>query len=413
VHALELLGDEDFSLLITDLKMPELSGMEVVKRIKKSGSDISIIVVTAMIEATNAIQAMRAGADDYVLKPFNLSEISLSVLRALEKRALIIENRAHQQQLESRVTAATEELAEANDEVRETKEYLESLIESTLDAIITIGPDARVAFANRGARHMTGYSGEEILTKGMDELYVGGPEEAQYVTRVLRADKPLQNYETELTHRNGSAIPVSMSISFIPAKEGRPTSTLAICKDITEQKRLELELKEMTIRDNLTGLYNQRYFYDRLEAEIERARRQERPLSLLLIDLDHFKSYNDSRGHLEGDKVLQEVGNVISECTREHVDFGFRYGGDEFTVILPEAQADTAHHIAERIRTMFEEKRFDLLTMSIGLTTYQEGYSVRKFIQFTDSLMYDAKRAGGNRVYVFGVDEATEESTAT
>jgi diguanylate cyclase (GGDEF)-like protein len=136
-------------------------------------------------------------------------------------------------------------------------------------------------------------------------------------------------------------------------------------------------------------------------------------LSLLLIDLDHFKSYNDSRGHLEGDKVLQEVGNVISECTREHVDFGFRYGGDEFTVILPEAQADTAHHIAERIRTMFEEKRFDLLTMSIGLTTYQEGYSVRKFIQFTDSLMYDAKRAGGNRVYVFGVDEATEESTAT
>ncbi len=412
-HALEILREEDFSLLITDLKMPELSGMEVVKRIKEMGKDISIIVVTAMIEVTNAIQAMRTGADDYVLKPFNLSEISLSVAHAIEKRTLIIENRAYQQQLESRVADATQELAAANVEVRETKEYLESLIESTLDAIITIGEGGRVAFANSGARRMMGYSEGEILAKGMDELYVGGAEESQYIIRVLRADKPLQNYETELKHKSGTTIPVSMSISQIPATEERPASTLAICKDITEQKRLELELKEMTIRDNLTGLYNQRYFYDRLDAEIERARRQKRPLSLLLVDIDHFKSYNDSRGHLEGDRVLQEVGNVIRVCTREHVDYGFRYGGDEFTVILPEAPAATAHDIAERIRAMFEEKRFDLLTMSVGLTTYQEGYSVRKFIQYTDSLMYDAKRAGGNRVYVFGADETADEESTT
>ena len=127
--------------------------------------------------------------------------------------------------------------------------------------------------------------------------------------------------------------------------------------------------------------------------------------------VDHFKPYNDSRGHLEGDKVLHAVGDVIRVCTREHVDYGFRYGGDEFTVILPEAPLEQAHLIADRIREMFAEKRFDLLTMSIGLTSYQEGYSVRKFIQYTDSLMYDAKRAGGNRVYVFGANEATEEST--
>jgi len=178
-------------------------------------------------------------------------------------------------------------------------------------------------------------------------------------------------------------------------------SMLAICKDITEQKRLQEELKEMTIRDGLTGLYNVRYFYERLETEAERARRQEHTLSMLLIDVDQFKTYNDAHGHLEGDKVLQAVASVINECTREHVDMGFRYGGDEFTVILTEAREEQALTIANRILETFEAKRFDLLTLSIGLMTYEKNYNVETLIKFTDSMMYDAKRSGGNRVYVY------------
>ena len=96
----------------------------------------------------------------------------------------------------------------------------------------------------------------------------------------------------------------------------------------------------MSIKDSLTGLYNQRYFYDRLAGEIERARRQSHPLSLLLFDIDQFKTYNDCHGHLAGDNVLQAAGQIVMESTREHVDVGFRYGGDEFTVILPEADED-------------------------------------------------------------------------
>jgi diguanylate cyclase (GGDEF)-like protein len=179
---------------------------------------------------------------------------------------------------------------------------------------------------------------------------------------------------------------------------------LAICKDITEQKRLESELKEMSIKDSLTNLYNQRYFYDRLEAEIERAKRQGHPLSLLLFDVDQFKTYNDCHGHLDGDKVLKAAGQVVVECTREHVDIGFRYGGDEFTVILPEASEEQALSIARRIRATFESRHFDNLTVSIGLMSYREGSSLRSFIRFTDAMMYDAKRSGGNRVYVYRPD---------
>lgn len=400
-QALDWLRNGRYALLITDIKMPELSGIEVVQQLKAINEDVAIVVVTAMIEVTNAIQAMRAGADDYVLKPFNLSEISLSVARALEKRRLVMENRRYQRELESRVAAARGDLEAAYGELRKTKEYLENLIDSTLDGIITIDHEGRISFANRGAHRLLGFSDNEILGASVDDLFVGGHEEVRYIRRVLGEDRPLQNYETELKHKGGRVIPVSMSISLVKGGEEKHPETLAICKDITEQKRLERELKEMTIRDSLTGLYNQRYFYDRLEAEIERAKRQQRPLSLLLVDIDNFKTYNDAHGHLEGDRVLQTVGQVITECTREHVDFGFRYGGDEFTVILPEAPETQAFQIAERIRETFEAKRFDMLTLSIGLMAYRPGHPLRKFIQFTDSMMYDAKRAGGNRVYVY------------
>lgn len=404
LQALEILETTPHALLVTDLKMPELSGIEVVKRIRSVDPDIPIIVITGLTGVTNAIEAMRAGADDYVLKPFNLTEISLSVSRGLDKRRLITENRRYQQELEDRVGHATAELEQTNRDLASTRDHLQSLIDSTVDAIITIDENDVIAFANRGAQRMLGLSEEELTGIPVADIYIGGKEEVRYIDRVLEVEKPLQNYETELRHKQGHVVPASMSISLLPSKDGRGPSKVAICKDITEQKRLEKELKEMTIRDSLTGLYNQRYFYDRMEAEVERAKRQKRPLSLLLIDLDGFKSYNDSHGHLEGDKVLQAVGEVIHECTREHVDLAFRYGGDEFMVILPEAPESQARQIAERIRETFEAKRFDLMTMSVGLMAYRDGQSIRKFIQFTDSMMYDAKRAGGNRVYVYQPD---------
>jgi diguanylate cyclase (GGDEF)-like protein/PAS domain S-box-containing protein len=403
-EAIDSLDARRFDLLLTDLKMPGINGIEVVQRFKETDPDTAIVVVTAMNDVSNAIQAMRAGADDYVLKPFNLAEISLSVQRALEKRDLILENRRYQTELESRVREATREITHANRELERTKEYLESLIHSTVDAIITVNHDERIAFANRGAVMMLGHSETELQGTSLANIYVGGLDEARYVRRVLKEDRPLQNYETEFKHKSGRIVPVSMSISLVAGPNGEAQAMLAVCKDITEQKRLERELKEMTIRDGLTSLYNQRHFYDRLEAEVERAKRQNRPLSLLLVDIDCFKSYNDSHGHLEGDRVLQTVGEVLRECTREHVDLAFRYGGDEFTVILPEAPENQALIIAERVRATFEEKRFDLLTMSIGLMTYR-GQDIRKFIQFTDSMMYDAKRAGGNRVYVYSPGE--------
>lgn len=408
-----LKTDGVFSVLLTDLKMPEMHGMDVVREAKSLDADLAVIVVTALYDVKNAIQAMRVGADDYIVKPFDLNEISLCISRALEKRSLIIENRRHQQELESRVREATATLEKTNRELLATKEYLENLLHSTVDAIITSTISGEISFVNRGATRMLGYTREDLIGAPIAQLYAGGKEETRHVKRLLRENAPLQNYETELRHKDGSVIPVNMSISFVTDTDGKVTSMLAICKDNTAQKTLEHELKEMSIKDSLTGLYNQRYFYDRLAGEIERARRQGHPLSLLLFDIDQFKTYNDCHGHLAGDNVLQAAGQIVMECTREHVDIGFRYGGDEFTVILPEAGEEQALNIAERIRAGFEMRHFDALTVSIGLMTYKEGYSLRTFIQFTDAMMYDAKRSGGNRIDVYRPEtEVTPEQQA-
>lgn len=403
-EALKQLKKERFSLLLTDLRMPEISGLDVVSKARKIDSDVAVVVVTVVTEVINAVEAMRAGADDYVLKPFTLTEISLAVQKALEKRRLVLENRHYQVELERRVAEATEELRRANGQLQATRDYLINLLHSSVDAIITTDHLARIDFANEGCLQMFGYKRDDLLGKPAAKLCVGGREEVHYLRRMLGEERPLQNYETELRHREGRLIPVSVSLSLCKNADGRLRSALAIIKDITQQKRLQEELKEISIKDSLTGLYNQRHFHDRLGAEVERARRQRHSLSLLLLDVDQFKTYNDRHGHLEGDNVLNTVGKVVFECTREHVDLGFRYGGDEFTIILPEADQQQAYSIADRIRRSFADKHFDDLTLSVGVITYQDGWSARKFTQLVDAMMYDAKRSGGNRVHSYSAN---------
>jgi len=160
------------------------------------------------------------------------------------------------------------------------------------------------------------------------------------------------------------------------------------------------ELQELSIRDDLTRLFNKRYFNQRLKEEFIRARRQNRPLCILLFDLDNFKAYNDAHGHLEGDKVLKQTGEIVLRSIRDHVDIGFRYGGDEFTVILPEISGEEAYIVAERIRSHVEKMNQGRVTVSMGLVEYKEDYDIVSMIRYADRGMYTAKNKGGNRIHV-------------
>ncbi len=170
-------------------------------------------------------------------------------------------------------------------------------------------------------------------------------------------------------------------------------------KTLMEKKKLEEEVERLSITDDLTGLFNHRHFFKTLEAELTRLKRQKTSLSLLMFDLDNFKRYNDLNGHLEGDKVLKRIGEIVRNSIRFNVDSGYRYGGDEFSVLLIGAFLDQALVIAERIRTSIEQTEFQNITVSIGLSEYRDTYDLERFVKSADDAMYMAKHSGGNQIY--------------
>jgi len=164
------------------------------------------------------------------------------------------------------------------------------------------------------------------------------------------------------------------------------------------------KLKKLAITDGLTGLFNSRHFYKQLDMEVDRLKRYKHSISLLIIDIDHFKEFNDSFGHLEGDKVLVKLGALIKSCLRR-MDTAYRYGGEEFTVILPETNNADAIIVAERIRKIIEEETFTTssnekmtITVSIGSTEYQHEERISAFVQRADKALYISKDLGRNRI---------------
>ncbi|MCA9576803.1 MAG: GGDEF domain-containing protein [Polyangiales bacterium] len=160
---------------------------------------------------------------------------------------------------------------------------------------------------------------------------------------------------------------------------------------------------KMTIVDGLTGVNNKRFFLDAMDREIPRARRHQRPLSLVMMDLDHFKGINDTFGHLAGDFVLKEFAQLVKARLRPD-DILARYGGEEFAVILPETDRDGAHKIADELRRMVAAHRFEFerepvrVTLSCGVAQLAEGWDVLQFVKAADDRLYHAKNSGRNQV---------------
>ena len=154
----------------------------------------------------------------------------------------------------------------------------------------------------------------------------------------------------------------------------------------------------LTTTDPLTGLYNHRYLKQTLNAEIVRSKRYERNLSFLMIDIDQFKSYNDTLGHLEGDQLLKTIAKIIKQSVRE-ADIVCRYGGDEFAVVLPETDLTEAKIVAEKIRKIVSELVLKHpITVSIGVSQSASNTDTHDLIQRADSYLYEAKKQGKNKI---------------
>ncbi len=299
------------------------------------------------------------------------------------------------------------------------KAYLEKLVALCPDGIIAINRSGTITVFNQSAESLTGrVAGEVVGRMSITELY-GNPEVAREIKRNIYAETfggpgRLENYEFTITRTDGGPVPIRLAATLIH-KDGEEIGSVGFFHDLTARKEIERKLRHLSITDSLTGLYNQRYFHVSITRELERAMRYKRPLSLICIDIDHFKQCNDILGHMEGDNVLRLLGKLLVQNLRQ-TDMAFRYGGDEFFVLLPETILDNATRTVDKIRQLFNAqwpyeveyhgRKVDPATLSIGVTMVNASEKSERLIKRADLAMYTAKREGGDRIVALTDDDS-------
>lgn len=243
----------------------------------------------------------------------------------------------------------------------------------------------------------------DIMMKGMNGLQLIEIVKAEYEVGIIIMTGFVSEYTYEEVIGKGAD-----DFIYKPARLEelvlRLQKVIRQCELEQERNRLIRDLKRLAIVDELTQLYNSRHFYELLSSEVYRFNRYQRPLSLLMMDIDHFKLYNDTYGHLEGDRILSDIGAMIKKSLRA-MDTAYRYGGEEFMVILPETEAKEAVTVAERIHCEIgniknEVLRSGAVTMSSGITEYAYGETIYNFIRRVDKAMYLSKEKGRDMISI-------------
>jgi diguanylate cyclase (GGDEF)-like protein/PAS domain S-box-containing protein len=298
-------------------------------------------------------------------------------------------------------------------ELSDSEKKYRMMLENIQDGYYEVDLLGNFTFVNPSLSRILGYSEEELI--GMNNRQYMDEENAKKVFRafnmVYKTEAPTSHFDWELIRKDKTKAFVGCSVSLIKDSFDKPVGFRGIIRDITDTKKAEEALqdsekryRELSIIDDLTRLYNSRYFYHQLKIEIDRAERYRQPFTLLLLDLDNFKAFNDAYGHVEGDQVLTRLGQVVKRCLRQ-TDSAYRYGGEEFTILLPMTTSKDAAVTAERIRTEFKKENFFPvpgkavhLTMSIGLGQYQPQEEMKVFVHRVDQFMYQGKKNGKDRV---------------
>ncbi len=282
--------------------------------------------------------------------------------------------------------------------------YTRSLIEVSLDPLVTISPDGKITDVNEATIQATGMP--RTLIVGSDfSNYFTEPDKARAVYQQVFEKGFVTDYPLTLRHVSGKMMEVLYNATVYRDAAGNVAGVFAAARDVTERRKLERELERQAHIDLLTDLNNRRYFLELSELELARSKRHAEPLSLLMLDVDHFKMINDTYGHDVGDAVLQRLGEICRHTFRE-IDIVGRVGGEEFAALLPEADTAEALEVAERLRASVEGAAVKLaggslirFTVSIGVASFQgANEKIEPVLKRADNALYQAKNSGRNRV---------------
>jgi diguanylate cyclase (GGDEF)-like protein/PAS domain S-box-containing protein len=300
-----------------------------------------------------------------------------------------------------------------------TMERYQSLFDKTNDAVFLINTSLTYLDANQQAADLLGYAREELIGKSI--LDVVPKDEANSVLHnfeKLEKEGSLPLFERTLVRADGSRRIAEVSITVVPTPDGRVHYFQSVIRDITERKRMEeqiryslVEMENLAMQDSLTGLLNRRAITDHADAEWHRAQREQKPLCVMIIDLDNLKEVNDSLGHLVGDKAILALTGVIKESLRRY-DWAGRWGGDEFLLVLPGTNLVEAQEVGERLRVQYSQSEFaysvENITqprVSIGLACYSgrpgDQTTLNQLFGQADKALYQAKQLGKNQISVY------------
>ncbi|MBS3740981.1 MAG: PAS domain S-box protein [Candidatus Cloacimonetes bacterium] len=309
----------------------------------------------------------------------------------------------------------------AEKKLRQSEEKYRRIFETSRDAIYRSTPDGKFLDMNQAGLEMLGYTKQEILNLEVNDIYYN-PEERLDFIKKMNENGYVKDYELALKTKEGEKLYCLISSTVARGDKGEIISYEGIIKDITERKKAELALKKSqekykqlsekmrraSVTDELTGVANRRHFNEHLEKEWKRAIRENEPISLIIFDVDYFKTYNDNFGHLEGDKCLEKIAKATKDIFKRPADLFARYGGDEFTAILPNTDKKGVLFLAEECRRCVEILKIenknspvsDYVTITLGCATLQPNLASKseKLIKKADNALYKAKQEGRNRV---------------
>ncbi|MBA7509287.1 Diguanylate cyclase DgcM [subsurface metagenome] len=268
--------------------------------------------------------------------------------------------------------------------------YIEKILQHTNEIFVIKDTRNNILFVNEKIRDY-GYDPDKLVGKKYLSL-LSSKHKGKRFKKVINSKTAL-NYEVEFLKSDGTIVNALASNSPVWGDDGNILFVVSTLADVTSYRRLQKKLAESTYIDYLTGLYNIRYLYKRLREEIRRAIRKNEKVAVIMFDIDNFKNYNDNFGHESGNKLLKNVGNIINNSIREGVDLGFRFGGDEFLILINQAEERITLGIAGRIREKFLELNYKHLDLSMGIEYYKSGCSIKDLIIRVDKKVYRAKKS--------------------
>jgi two-component system cell cycle response regulator len=386
-RAIDLARRVKPDLILLDVVMGGIDGIETCRRLKAhpATARIPVIFMSAKNETDDVVAGFDAGAVDYIGKPLKLGEVCARVRAQL--------------QLSSHV-----------DSQHRQTERLRLIVNGMDEGLMIIEANGCIQFSNPACDRHLGYEQNELTGMALGQLLSPGvTQEYLAYFSAWSADPetvhPRGAREVQIRRRDGTAR--AMDLTLTPMYAGEPLF-IGLLHDITHHKQSETALQRAALLDPLTKIANRRHFDSFLEKEWLRAIRSSEPLSLVVIDVDHFKLYNDTLGHAAGDACLRKVAAALQSHALRPTDIAARFGGEEFVLLFAETTLDTAMKLAESVRAHIESIEMpnprsstsSWLTVSVGVATIvpTQQDKIETFFVAADRAMYQAKEAGRNRV---------------